>query len=360
MGFESSIHDWDGIAVVTRVHRPTDTWMFVALHDDALGTPVGGTRLRIYDRPEDGLLDAQRLARGMSHKWAAIDLPFGGGKAVLAASRALSDAERRDLLRAYAELLETLRGAFQTGEDLGTTPADMAYLGRFTRHVHGIDPSGGSAKDPGPYTARGVVAAIRAALDVRFGSRDLAGRTVVVQGVGDVGAPLARLLASAGAQATLADPDPVRLGSLVAEIGARTVVPDLAYDLSCDVFAPCAVGQVVNASTVPRLACAIVAGSANNQCDRPEDADAATARGIVMVPDFVANAGGALAFGSMNVGVTGEDEIARRLDGLEDRVREILLDARSRGESPTTTAVRRVEQVLAEARAAGRDRAADA
>ncbi len=350
MGFKFDLDDWDGRAVVTARHRPTGTWMFVALHDDALGTPTGGTRLRVYDRPEDGLLDASRLARGMSHKWAAVELPFGGGKAVLAASRALSDDERKSLFRAYAELLESLHGAFQTGEDLGTTPDDMAYLGRFTGHVHGTDPSGGAARDPGPYTARGVLAAIRAALDVRFGSREIAGRSIVVQGIGDVGAPLARSLAAAGADLTLADPDGARLGALVRETGARTVAPHLVYDVPCDLFAPCAVGQVVNGSTVPRLACAIVAGSANNQCERIEDADALAARGILMVPDFVANAGGALAFGSMNLGVTGEGEIARRLDGLEDRVRAILTEAGSRGESPARTAVRQVEEVLARAR----------
>jgi len=352
MGFESVFGDWDGRATVVREHRASGTWMFVALHDDALGTPVGGTRLRAYARPEDGLLDARRLAGGMTFKWAAIGLPFGGGKAVLAVPGPIEGEARRALLRDYAGLLESLAGAFGTGEDLGTTPEDMAYLGRFTRFVHGVTPGGAAARDPGPYTARGVLAAIRGALAVRFGSPDPAGRTVVVQGVGDVGAPLARVLAAAGARVVLSDPHERRLRALAEELGTRTVAPDRAYDEPCDVFSPCAVGQVLHRDTVPRLACAIVAGSANNQIDRPEDAEALHRRGILVAPDFVANAGGALAFGSIRLGVDDEDEIGRRLDGLEARVRDILERARDAGESPVATATRDVERVLFRARAA--------
>ena len=137
------IKEWDGLGVVSRFDRPTGAWIFIALHDDTLGPPVGGTRMKVYDRPEAGLVDALRLAEGMTYKWAAIELDSGGGKAVLALSRELDGAERTGLLECYAGLIESLRGAFSTGEDLGTTPEDMLTLARVTRHVHGYDPDKG-------------------------------------------------------------------------------------------------------------------------------------------------------------------------------------------------------------------------
>lgn len=346
MAIEDRIRDWDGRGVVVRHHRATGAWMFVALHDDTLGPPTGGTRMRVYPSPEDGLTDAQRLARGMTAKWASIGLPFGGGKAVLALPAAIDGEARRDLLLGYAELLESLAGAFRTGEDLGTTPADMAFLGRHSRWVHGVVEGAAEARDPGPYTARGVIAAIRAAVEARFGDRSLAGRTVVVQGVGDVGAPLARRLAAEGARVRVADVDRDRAAGLAAELDTTPLDPARAHASPCDVFAPCAVGQVLDERTVPELACAVVAGSANNQLADPVIADRLLERGIVYAPDFVANAGGALAFGTMNLGIEDEDEIGRRLDRLEHTMAEILKEAGDRGESPDRAARRRVERAL--------------
>ncbi|RMH23442.1 MAG: hypothetical protein D6701_00270, partial [Gemmatimonadetes bacterium] len=198
-GFEAVLEGWDGLGAMIRHDAPTGTWIFVAIHDVTMGRAVGGCRMRVYERPEQGLWDALRLARGMTYKWASIDIPFGGGKSVLAVPRPLEGEERRGLLHRFGALLNGLGGAYATGEDLGTTPSDMAELATVTRWVKGVDPEGrGLPTDPGPFTARGVFEAMRAGLAHRFGSPDLEGRTVVVQGAGDVGAPLARLIAAAG------------------------------------------------------------------------------------------------------------------------------------------------------------------
>lgn len=345
MSLQDLIASWSGIGVVTVYDRPCAAWIFIALHDDTMGVPLGGTRIKVYPTPEDGLRDAMRLSEGMTHKWAAVEFPFGGGKAVLALSRPLDPDERRVLLTRYGELLATLRGAFLTGQDLGTTPEDLATIARAGPYVNGVDATG-HVEDPGPYTARGVFAGIRAALGVRFGSDALEDRRVLIQGVGDVGRPLAELLAGAGARLVLSDIDADRLETVRLALDADTVPPEAAYATPCDVFAPCAVGATMNAGTIPQLRTQIVAGSANNQLGEAADADRLKARGILYVPDFIINAGGAVGQGSKRLGASDETAIGARLDAIGDAVRDVLRDAAERDESPAVTARRRVERIL--------------
>lgn len=277
------IEAWEGKAVVMGRDAPTGAWMFVALHDDALGRPVGGCRMTVYATPEDGLRDALRLAEGMTHKWAAMGLPYGGGKSVLAVPERLDGEERRGLLRRFGALLGTLRGAYGTGADLGTTTDDIRVIQSVAPDcVVGLPPADSDRpSDPGPYTARGVAAGIRAALRVRFGAPDPAGRTVLVQGVGGVGEPLARILAAGGAHLVLSDVDGERVAALAEELDADALAPDAVYGAECDVYAPCAVGATLNARTIPLLRCAIVAGSANNQLETAADAGRLRDRGIL-------------------------------------------------------------------------------
>jgi leucine dehydrogenase len=340
------VEAWDGLGVVCRHDAPTGTWIFVALHDSRLGRPTGGTRLQVYPTPDDGLADALRLAAGMTAKWAVLELPMGGGKAVLAASRPLAGEERRELLRRYGALVESLAGAFATGEDLGTTPEDMRLLAETTRWVHVYD----DAPDPGPFTALGVLHGIRAALEARFGEGDPAGRTVLVQGVGDVGAPLVELLSGAGARLLVADVDAARAAAVAARTGASIVPPAEAPATPCDVFAPCATGGVLDARTIPILACAIVAGSANNQLAEPGDALRLHERGILYAPDYVVNGGGALAFGLLDLGRADPDAARKAMERIGETLREIFREAAARGESPAVAADRRVARVLARGR----------
>ena len=340
------ISRWDGKGVVIRYDEPTSTWIFVALHDDTLGRPLGGCRMKVYDHPADGLEDALRLAAGMTSKWAVIDLPYGGGKSVLAIPRPMEGAERRGLLARFGELLESLKGAYATGEDLGTTPEDMGFLATVTQWVKcGPPDSEDGPQDPGPYTALGVFESMREAWRVLDGGV-LEGRSVLVQGVGDVGAPLVRLLADAGARLLLSDVRTDVVSALAAEVGAALVEPAAVHATECDVYAPCALGATLNAHTIPQLRCRLVAGSANNQLATDADAGRLLDRGITYVPDYVINAGGALAFGLMQDGLTDESELHARVRGLGDITREILEEGRRLGESPVMAANRRVQRVM--------------
>lgn len=346
---EDRLAAWDGLAVVSRHDAESGAWIFIAMHDARLGAPTGGTRIKTYASPAEAMHDAMRLAAGMTAKWAVVGVPFGGGKAVIAPPGPLVGEERRALLRRYGALVESLRGAFVTGEDLGVTPDDMAEVASATRHVLGGH-GGGQLADPGPFTAHGVAAAMEAVCAHLDGEPSLAGRRVAIQGVGDVGAPLARLLAAAGAGLTLADTDSTRLQALAAELGAETVPVDAIYDVPCDLLAPCAVGAVLNTDTIPRLACRAVCGSANNQLATEADADRLHRRGILYAPDYVANAGGAIAFARLTQDphATRED-LLTRVATIRQTLEAILAEAATHHESPLPAARRKVERALATA-----------
>ncbi len=343
---KSLMEEWDGHAVLQRYDRPTGTWIFIALHDPSRGMMVGGCRMKVYPSPEDGLLDAMRLGRGMTHKWAAIDVEFGGGKTVLAIPHEMHGAEREGLLRRLGTLLNTLGGRYGTGVDLGTTPDDMDIVKQVSRWVFAGDPSRGGHADPGPYTALGVFSCIKVGARHAFGTDDLAGRTVLIQGAGGVGTPLAALLDEAGASLLVSDIDPDRSAALAKAHGGQVVANDDVYQTPCDIFAPCAIGGILNTRTIPGLACRVVAGSANNQLERDEDADLLHQRGILYCPDYVANAGGAMAFGLMHQGMVEESEICRHIVGIGNSLREILDEARSSDSSPLHASARRVEERL--------------
>lgn len=330
---------------MSRRDAEAGAWVFVAIHDTTLGPATGGTRMRQYPDPSAALEDAMRLAEGMTEKWAVLGLPFGGGKCVVAPDRPLEGAAREAFWLRYGRLLETLHGGFHTAVDLGTTASDMAIVARVSRHVHGISDDG-SILDPGPYTARGVLRAIEASLEAAFGDPAPGGLSILIQGVGDVGAPLARLLAEAGARVIICDVDPARASAMAAEIGAEVVEPPAALDTACDVFAPCAVGGILDDDAVRRLGCRIVAGSANAQLAAPEIADRLHRRGILYAPDFVANGGGAAAFGLMSLGETGPAMIAK-VDAIGETMREILAEASRADEPPVAAARRIVERRLA-------------
>lgn len=344
------VEAWDGVGVVVRHDESTGSWIFIALHDDTLGPPVGGCRMKQYERPEQGLRDAMRLAKGMTCKWAALDLACGGGKAVLAIPGSLSSGDRRSLLLRFGELLNTLDGAYSTGEDLGTTPADMRVIASVSKHVVGVHGVHDAPSDPGPFTAKGVFSAIRAALLHRHGSDELSDRTVLVQGIGHVGGPLARMISKAGGSVLLSDLDQNRAFAISVEVGGSVVTQDKVYQTPCDVYAPCAVGATLNPATIPKLCCGMVVGSANNQLESDTDADALAERGILYAPDYVVNAGGALAFTLIHQGERNVAELDRRVQGIGDAVHEILAEADSAGESPLMAAERRVQRVLQDAR----------
>jgi len=293
---DALLEGWDGESLVVRRDEATGAWIVIAIHSTRLGPAAGGTRMKPYPDLDAAVRDALRLSEAMTLKFAAPALPFGGGKGVLMVPDGLEPAQRAALLRRYGELVHSLGGEFFTGPDVGTTPEDMDVIAETgAPYVFCRTPAAGGAGDPGPYTALGVLSAIETVCDRRFGDRSLAGRRVVVQGAGDVGGALLRLLTDAKAEVAFSDIDDDRVRRFREELGVTAVPPAEALTTPCDVLAPCALGGVLDAETIPRLRCAAVAGSANNQLAADGDAERLAARGILYAPDFVANVGGAMA-----------------------------------------------------------------
>jgi len=262
----------------------------IAIHSTALGPAVGGTRFWKYDSADAAIQDALRLARGMTYKNALAELPCGGGKSIIIGDNKTNDREK--IFRAHGRFIESLGGKYIAGEDVGTSPADMEYVRQETDHVAGLlDGSG----DPSPRTARGVFRAMQAAARHCWGTEDLAGKTIAIQGCGHVGYYLAGELHRAGARLIVTDVEPERIQRVVSEYGARSVAAAEIYSVPADIFAPCALGGILNDQTIPQLRAKIVAGGANNQLLEPRHGELLEKRGILYVPDYAANAGGIIS-----------------------------------------------------------------
>jgi leucine dehydrogenase len=299
----------------------------IAVHNTALGPARGGTRYAEYDSEEEALKDALRLARGMTYKFAWTDMPRGGAKAVLMGTR---DADKAVQLRVYGRHVELLAGRFGTGPDYGTGPADMAEIARETRFAWGAGENLGGTGDSSPYTAEGVLSGIIASVDAVFGSPDLGGRIVAVQGLGAVGGQLTQRLLAAGAEVVACELDE-RRAQAFAERGVTLVEPDDIYGQACDVFSPNARGGTVNADTISRLDTRIVAGGANNQLAVPEDGARLHARGILYAPDYVINSAGAyIIAGRGDLGYS-EAHIRHAAVGIGDALRLIYRRAKTAG-----------------------------
>jgi leucine dehydrogenase len=270
-------------------HRESGLKAIVALHDTTLGPALGGCRMWPYPTEADAVTDVLRLSKGMTFKAAMADLPYGGGKTVIIGDPRTGKSEA--LFRALGRAIDSLGGRYYTGEDVGTAPEDMNRVGEETAYVLGSTRRGGSG-DPSPVTARGVWTGIRAAVAHRLRRDDLEGVRVAIQGLGHVGYNLARLLAEDGARLIVADIDQTRAERAADELGATAVGASAILSTECEVLAPCALGGVLNDDTIPRLACGIVAGAANNQLLEDRHGAALHARGILYAPDYVINAGG--------------------------------------------------------------------
>lgn len=287
------ITDWAGEALHIHRDAPSGAWIAVAVHSTRGGWAIGGTRWREYVDFDEALVDVLRLSRGMTLKAAVAGMPCGGAKAVISGVPPLHGPERHGLLRRYGDVVEQLAGRFVTGPDIGTVEADMDVVGTRTEHVFCRTVERGGSGSPSPWTALGVLAGIRASLEHVTGSSDLSGRSVLVQGAGEVGRALAGMLRDAGADLRVSDIDEDRAARLAMSLaGSRHVAHTEAMASEVDVFAPCAVGAILNPTSIPALRCTIVAGSANNQLLSDGDAAALRDRGILYAPDFVINSGG--------------------------------------------------------------------
>jgi leucine dehydrogenase len=347
---EDLLPAWGGEEVVVRFDEPTATWMFVCVHSTVLGPGAGGTRMKVYAEPRDALRDGLRLSSAMTSKNAMAGLPLGGGKAVLAVSEIPEGERRRDLFLRYGDLVESLHGTYRTACDMNTSSADMDVVGERSSSVFGKTEEAGGSGSSAEDTAVGVFHGIRAAVAHAFGSADLDGRTVAVQGVGAVGEPLSRFLAEAGARLTLADVDDVRAKELAEELEANAVPADRIAEVECDVFSPCATGGVLNAETIPSLRCRVIAGAANNQLSQSGDAERLAERGILYAPDYIVNAGGMIHLAGYELLRESFIDVRGRLLGIGATLGDVFARADAEGISTGAAADEIVAHRLSAAR----------
>ena len=259
----------------------------IAIHDTRLGPALGGTRFWNYHDDRAALVDALRLSRGMTYKAAVAGLNLGGGKSVILGDNRIT--RREAIFRAHGRHVESLGGRYITAEDVGTSTADMEFIRAETEHVTGLL---GKSGDPSPVTAYGVYRGIKACARVRYGSDDLSGKVVAVQGCGHVGYSLIKLLHEDGARLIVTDIDAQRVKSVVEDFGATAVATDAIYAQQANIFAPCALGAIINDDTLPQLKVDIVAGAANNQLAEDRHGQELESQGILYAPDYVINGGG--------------------------------------------------------------------
>ncbi|HEY5685425.1 MAG TPA: Glu/Leu/Phe/Val dehydrogenase dimerization domain-containing protein [Acidimicrobiia bacterium] len=317
----------------------------IAIHSTALGPALGGTRFFAYGKEDEALIDVLRLSRGMSYKAAAAGLDLGGGKAVIIGDPLTDKSER--LFRAYGRLVDSLRGRYITAEDVGTTTRDMELVRRETRWAVGTSMAEGGSGDPSPVTARGLFAALTAVAERLWNSSEVGGRRVAVQGVGKVGAAFVRLLVEARAEVIVADTYEPAAVKVAEQFGVKMVDPEDIASVDCDVFSPCALGAGINPTTIPRLGCQAVVGSANNQLATDEDADRLAAAGILYAPDFVVNAGGLINVYEELRGYS-KNRALHRVDSIKMATRRVLDQADRDGVNPHVAAVRVAERRMKE------------
>ncbi len=315
---ESLIREWDGESMIIRFDRVAEAFIIIAVHSTRLGPAIGGTRMKQYPDLDSAVLDAQRLAGGMTYKWAASGLDAGGGKAVIFLPSDLDPKMRDDLLRRYGSPVKQLNGLFLTRPDLGTTSEDMDVIAESgDPYIFCKSPDRGGTGNPGPLTALGVFTGIQAAAKQAFGEATPAGKRILVQGLGSVGQGLVKYLHKAGAEILISDVNKTIIQQFKEDFGFEIVPPDAVYDESCDIFAPCALGGILNQQTIPRLRCRAIAGAANNQLEVPEDSIRLKERQILYTPDFIANSGGIIGVISMETkGLTrkaAEEKIVRSI-----------------------------------------------
>lgn len=314
------------IAGYDEVYRLEDPDGFVALHRCRIGPAHGGTRIKDYASPEDALADALRLGEAMTRKCAINEIPAGGGKAVLMRN---SIRDRRAALSDLGDFVESLRGRFFTGSDLGTTPEDIEILKSRTRYV--------ACQDLSEHAAQGVLFAIHGALQCLYGRPESWGRTIIVQGLGAVGYKLADKLVSDGARVVATDVDSARLRQAEQELSIETVPPESVLATSGDVLAPCAVGGVIHRGVLSELRCAIVCGAANNILDSDATAQPLHDAGIVFVPDFLANSGATIQ--GVLTNLKGPGDYTAQIRAIKDRTVRLLQVARETRRPPLDVAL---------------------
>lgn len=301
----------------------------IAIHSTALGPSSGGTRMWDYADSHAMLTDVLRLSQGMSYKNAMASIPHGGGKAVIWGNSKTDKSEA--LFRAFGRAVDSLQGRYWTAEDVGIDTADIEIAAEETRFAAGLTTGAAASGDPSPVTALGVFKGIQQTAMRAFGTDDLNGKTVAVQGVGSVGGYTALHLAEAGANLVIADIDQTALTDIAQRTGAKIVAPDEIYDVEADIFSPNALGAIINEDTLKRLKVKVIAGGANNQLAEPAMGELVRKAGILYAPDYVINGGGIINVAAEISGAYSRDWVEQKLDTLIATLGAVLDDAMAAG-----------------------------
>jgi leucine dehydrogenase len=323
----------------------------IAVHSTVLGPGLGGVRMWNYATEEEALTDVLRLSRGMTYKAAAAGLNLGGGKAVIIGDSKKQKTEA--LFRSFGRFVDSLGGLYITAEDVGTDMEDMELIFSETRWCTGVSPSHGGSGDPSPVTAYGTLQGIKAAVKWRLSASELRGRSVAVQGLGSVGHHLVGYLVQEGAKVFGCDIDE-DAREQARQLGVEIVPPDQIFDVECDIFAPCALGAVLNEGTIPRLKCQIVAGAANNQlAEEARDSKLLEERGILYAPDFVINAGGLINVYNELLGGYNRERALRMTRGIYLNLTRVFETAKRDGVTTAVAADHVAEERIATVRKLG-------
>lgn len=302
-----------------KVDPETGMKAMIAIHSTKLGPALGGCRFIEYPNTAAALKDAMRLARGMSFKAASVNLPLGGGKSVIMKPKGVFN--RTEYMHKFGQFVNELNGRYITALDSGTVLSDMDIIAEHTDYVASLSKHNG---DPSPSTAKGVLRGIQAAVAFKLGKDNLQGLHVAIQGLGHVGYLLARHLHELGASLTVADISPAVVEQAIQEFGAKAVSTDVIYKVPCDVFAPCALGAIINDLTIPQLQTTIVAGAANNQLAHSIHGKKLHEKDILFAADYVINAGG-LIFAASKYLHTPEEKVSDQIDGIYTSLTEIFI-----------------------------------
>jgi leucine dehydrogenase len=342
---ESLLKEWDGETTIISYDKPTGAWIFIAIFSTRLGPAAGGTRMNHYSDVQSALQDALRLSESMTYKFALSGMLFGGGKAVIAIPRDFDLESRHALLRRYGKMVQKLGGQFFTGPDVGMSSADMDIISETGfPYVFGRTPEAGGAGSSGPATALGVFSGMQVACEHVFGERSLNGRRILVQGAGSVGSALIEYLRSAGADVLISDVTEESICRFRDEFRMKCISTENVYSQECDIFAPCALGGVLNSRTIPQLKCRVVAGGANNQLAEPEDANRLKERGILYAPDYVINVGGAMFLIGMETQNLSQEHVENEITGGIQNVLTQIFELSITKEITTEAAARQVAE----------------
>ncbi|MCM3730619.1 branched-chain amino acid dehydrogenase [Fictibacillus nanhaiensis] len=312
----------------------------ICIHDTTLGPALGGTRMWTYENEDAAIEDALRLARGMTYKNAAAGLNLGGGKTVIIGDPKKDKNE--EMFRAFGRYIQGLNGRYITAEDVGTTVEDMDLIYQETPFVTGVSPAFGSSGNPSPVTAYGVYRGMKAAAMEAFGTDSLEGKVIAVQGVGHVAYTLCKHLHEEGASLIVTDINKEAVQRAVDDFGAKAVDIDDIYSVDCDIFAPCALGAIINDDTISKIKAKVVAGAANNQLKETRHGDALHEMGIVYAPDYVINAGGVINVADELNGYNRERAL-KKVETIYDNIASVI-EISKRDNIPTYLAADRLAE----------------